>query len=613
MNIINKKPNPFSQHEPILLTIIITLSIISFYTSFDGFITMSFGSLSKTPSMIILLLFVLVVALQSILVYALFKFIDVDYLILRITWLFCYGLVMLVSVFFSYSFYYNFIRADNFAEENALSQARQVKDTFQSFQNEFDNIRSTVIALSEYSSEMSERERNYGKTCDPNIGKGNGPRRHFRDQEATLFQSFVTGINALQKKIIQDISMIAAEIETYKTDEVLNAEAKVNQRITKVNLYKDALILKEIKQVVAEHTGDNRYQVQSIDPSTNQRVLIDCPDPAFDRKAKLILSSLNKLQPIPPVKFFNPNDDKQRFARTFAVFIAVPSIGLGTYAPEDTSNAITKWDMAPIAVGFFIDFLIFLICFADGITKKTKNQPINDNYEGQYFGVEGIKAIGDYLNSSVESDVFSKLQKYCHSSLLSKLFFVPVIEDATDAQEQKIVQLFNILEANGQVTYSITDLPAKGVHKSVKKRLNIQKDDPRFFNVFKMSKKAWREMVLSSYVIEHTNKKKHNSSVESDVFSKLQKYCHSSLLSMLFFVPVIEDATDAQEKKIVQLFNILEAKGQVTYYITDLPAKGVHKSVKKRLNIQKHDPRFFNVFKMSKKAWKKMLLSSYVI
>jgi hypothetical protein len=53
--------------------------------------------------------------------------------------------------------------------------------------------------------------------------------------------SFVTGINALQEKIIQDISMIAAEIDTYTPDEVLSAEAKVNQRITRHQCQKNPI------------------------------------------------------------------------------------------------------------------------------------------------------------------------------------------------------------------------------------------------------------------------------------------------------------------------------------------------------------------------------------
>jgi hypothetical protein len=52
MHIIHKNPNPFSQRDPLPLAIISALSIISFYTSFDG----CFGSLSKTPFGMILLL-----------------------------------------------------------------------------------------------------------------------------------------------------------------------------------------------------------------------------------------------------------------------------------------------------------------------------------------------------------------------------------------------------------------------------------------------------------------------------------------------------------------------------------------------------------------------------
>lgn len=109
------------------------------YTSYDGFLILSAGQLSKP------LLFVLVSTIQLILVFALFSMIEVNYLLLRLLWFFIYIVVMFVSVFFSYSFYYGFIRAEGFAEQNAMSQARHIANTFQGFENAFNNIHSTVI------------------------------------------------------------------------------------------------------------------------------------------------------------------------------------------------------------------------------------------------------------------------------------------------------------------------------------------------------------------------------------------------------------------------------------------------------------------------------------
>ncbi len=487
MHIQNKNGfvQSISQRNPILVTIILALSIISFYTSYDGFLILSAGQLSKP------LLFVLVSTIQLILVFALFSMIEVNYLVLRLLWLFIYIVVMFVSVFFSYSFYYGFIRAEGFAEQNATSQARQIANTFQGFENAFNNIHSTVIELSDYSSKTAQREREHGGTCEATVGAGNGPRRYFRDEEAKLFDSFVSGINKLQNKIRQDISMIKSEMDSYTTETVLESQEKMNQRISQVNFYKEDVILKEIEEAVKAHTGDNRFGVQSLDPKTNKPAIIDCPDATFDRKAKLIISSLNRLKPIEWVDFFNPNNEKERVERAFAVFVTLPSIIQGEYQltdENDDPNRISQSDITPVVIGYFVDFLIFFIGIADGLTNKKKNRPIDHNYEGEVFGVQSINAMRKYLDQSPVETVFGKLSIYMHSSFSNVLFFLPT-EDA-DSDEQKLLDLFAVLEATKGVKHFIGDLPAKKLPRRLKKRLGINKSEPRSFEVFKMHKNA---------------------------------------------------------------------------------------------------------------------------
>lgn len=91
---------------------------------------------------------------------------------------------------------------------------------------------------------------------------------------------------------------LKSEMDNYTTETVLESQEKMNQRISQVNFYKEDVILKEIEQAVKAHTGDKRFGVQSLAPKTNQPAIIDSPDATFDRKAKLIISSLNRLKPI---------------------------------------------------------------------------------------------------------------------------------------------------------------------------------------------------------------------------------------------------------------------------------------------------------------------------
>lgn len=247
---------------------------------------------------------------------------------------------------------------------------------------------------------------------------------------------------------------------------------------------------------------DNRFGVQSLDPKTNQPAVIDCPDSTFDRKAKLILKNLSQLKPIEWVEFFNPAEEKQRIERAFAVFVSLPSIIGGDYKLNDEhKDAITQSDVTPVYIGWFVDLLIFFIGLADGLANKKKNKPIDENFEGEVFGVQSINAMRKYLDKNAVETVFGKFSKYMHGSFSNIFFFLPT-EDA-NSDEQKLLDLFGVLEAIKGVKHFMSDLPAKKLPRELKKRLGIGKAESRSFEVFKMPKKAWRELILAEYVIEN--------------------------------------------------------------------------------------------------------------
>ncbi len=507
IKMIDKVSGPFKK-RPIILAILISLSVISFYTSFDGVSKLVFGDNPITFGTTTFFLFFVVFTIQGILLYALLMLIYIGFSLIRglLLWFLIYIITMSVSVFFSYSFYYTLFRADDFAKENFMSQVREVRRDFQTFQTQFDNVFKAVMYLARYSTDMAKKEDKLGGTCGYNAGTNKGPRWQFRTNEAELFNSFVPDIDNLKKKINQDISMIDGKIKDYTAeDDIPELEEEINDRISRVNRYIDESILEEIQTAVKAHTGNKRYGIFSYSPITKKLEQIDCPDGTFDSKANSIINSRKQLQKIDEVTLFDPKEDRQRFARAFSVFSAFPLILTGTKqldSPKSNEpNAITKRDLTPLVIGIFVDIFIFLVGLADGIKEKYLPKPIDKATEGLYFDAPNLKALIEFYNKHQGFEGMRHLLEYLYEDGLfkSKFFIVPILyNDSSTVQE--IVELFRTLEANRQIKLFAGNVPYKILPKSMKKRLDERLDEHSqvSFNVYRMPKRAWNELHLAA-------------------------------------------------------------------------------------------------------------------
>lgn len=346
----------FRQH--ITYQAVLILSLISFSTSYYGFISLVSDGMLLTK----ILFFAVVGVIQLALVYSISQLYLQEFFsrhILRATLLLVtYLLSLFISVLFSFNFYYKIFSASEFSQRNVTLQLEEVKSSLEDAQSSFDSVYTSLKKLSDYSMSQSIKESTYGGTCDETKIPTPGPRSALRKAESELFQSHVSAFDELKVKIVNEITIIKKMILNFnpKKDNTDKLEEQVNIRIAQINRILRGGEISLLPKILAQHNGSKRMQMESLGR------IISCPDSQISLKINTINENLNALKLLNKVTFFNSNDQQQLIERTINVLLAIiPFTDKHVVALDKVSSPtdVTQSDIKAIGLGFLVDFFIF--------------------------------------------------------------------------------------------------------------------------------------------------------------------------------------------------------------------------------------------------------------
>ena len=353
---INKILNFFRQH--ITYQAVLILSLISFSTSYYGFISLVSDGMLLTK----ILFFAVVGVIQLALVYSISQLYLQEFFsrhILRASLLLVtYLLSLFISVLFSFNFYYKIFSASEFSQRNVTLQLERVKNSLEDAQSSFDSVYISLKKLSDYSMSQSIEESNYGGTCDETKIPTPGPRSALREAESKLFQSHLSSFDELRKKVQSEIAVIKKMLVNFnpKKDDVDKLEEQVNTRISQINRILRGGEITLLPKVLAKHNGSKRMQMESLGR------IISCPDSQISLKINTIGENLNALKMLKKVSFFDSNNQQQLIERTINVLLAIiPFTNTHIVALDKVSSPtdVTQSDIKAIGLGFLVDFFIF--------------------------------------------------------------------------------------------------------------------------------------------------------------------------------------------------------------------------------------------------------------
>jgi len=366
----------FKQH--ISYQALLLLSLISFATSYYGFLSLVSDGFWLTK----VLFFAVVAIIQLALVYSISQLYLREFFsrhILRASLLLVtYLLSLFISVLFSFNFYYKIFSASEFSQRNVTLQLEAVQERLEDAQSSFDSIYLSLKNLSDYSMKKSIEESTKGGTCDETKIPKPGPRSALRKYESTLFHSHLESVGELKEKIAVEISEVNSMLKRFnpKNDDVEALEERVNKKIGTINrLFRGGEILL-LPKVLASHKGSKRMEMESLGRK------ISCPDSKITQKINAIGENLNSLQSLEKVTFFDANDQQQLIGRTINVLLAIlPFTDTKVVDLKDikTPTDVTQSDVKAIGLGFLVDFFIFFFTILS-----------KEPYRARYFKDESI-------------------------------------------------------------------------------------------------------------------------------------------------------------------------------------------------------------------------------
>ena len=488
-----------------ILIFLLVLSSISFYTTYDGLIRFSYGSFEQTPQVFIVVLFLFVAVLQGMLLFSLFEMLRTR-ILLRITWLIVYVVTMGVSVFFSYSFYYNLFRAESYAFDNFSSQLLRVKNSALDYQDAFKAIQQDTSKLAQYSRDKAEEERERGGTCGYVSAPNSGPRSRYRDKEDRVFKALSSDITSLYDSVSEDITLLEKMVDQFNqkklsTDDIQN---EMNRTVQRLNGYKANGNVLNLKTTLRAHMYEGRV-TDGLGPNG---VPITCPDDSIDIKGTGIIKQVEVLPRVKEVKLFNPDSEKEVLTRALTVFMQIPKAIIpdswlaGMFGKKNVENAdatkITSVDYAPLFLGGLIDLFIFIVGLADGIENQRRKWG-DRKYKGRYLTIRDIPSFAQVGNGYLFLDNF---RKHIYRSRTGTHLVIPASTEHLTDEQRGVLDLAEALESAQMMPKpKVMNVGFTQLHKSIQASLlDVYEDaEQRIYTRYVMPKKLWEELQQAYY------------------------------------------------------------------------------------------------------------------
>lgn len=467
--------------------LILLFSLISFYTSYTGLIKLA--GVLESNYILKIFMGLLVGALQFALVFSINAFYIRDIFkrngIKAIALLLIYIITMILSVTFSFSYWYEGFSAESYAKRSSELQLNKVKESLFQAQSSFSVMERSLSTLSDYSATKSEREKNYGRTCDPRVGSGEGVYTWLRADDSKYSKNYSKEIRDLKRDLNKEIQNVSAYLEKFDPKgDVVKFNREVNNKITQINSrFFQNQTLQNLKKMLISRSGSNRKHISVISRKNATKSIVSCLDRDFTIGANSVIRRIEALRPIEPLSFFDMSDSKKLFGRTTGVLFALidPSSEIKSTSNMSNPNDITSADLYAVSAGFVIDFLILLITL---YAKKPKDNRVP------------LDVVQKILNGEYGNEVLSSLKLFTAELHTNRLIAIPdIIEDNELIDNVKLLMLY--MEQQKLVKLYVNGIKANRLNKYFNESLKESYPNSSF-RVYKLNKKRFNAFLLQN-------------------------------------------------------------------------------------------------------------------
>ncbi len=276
---------------------------------------------------------------------------------------------MLLSVGFSYAFWFERIGADTYSKDIYREEVYKSLQRLDEFRNAYTNFSNITSNLASYSQQKARQERQVGGTCGGAAKVGAGPRMRLRAEDAIYFAAQKRYFDQQTREIEQLINKLNYELQfnmtktegSFTSQQIEKMQLQLNQANLKANILRQSSIRTAFISWLGQRieTGKNGI------PDGNGK-LFTCPDRTIETmKNELLKVEFPALSE--NIKLFNPNDSKQSVFLAFKrISEFVTSIFERLWNGNENHIILKLAEIIPLVGGILIDFMIFIVAPPEG-------------------------------------------------------------------------------------------------------------------------------------------------------------------------------------------------------------------------------------------------------
>jgi hypothetical protein len=374
------------------LFLIVGLAGLSWVATYVGMLELIESNMGSLPILHKLIIGFSVAMLMTMVVWLLDQmFSPIDWFT-RLTYMFGYVFLTLISVGFGFGFYWKVLESRSEAARSAESAVGQVQSSLHGAATRLEQLNATLVQLGALSSQKANVERERGTSC-PNSSPGDGPRRKMRDEDAARFSfasEFVkgrvtsikgdmAGLNGdLARIVSNDSSTIDAATGT-RNEFMRSLGRRLDMTVTGFNAFRTDPQLRQIRTDLAE-----RAERTTIDVGGGKS--ISCPDAQLQVALRGVVRAIDQLPTLekPEIAAVEGSEATiEAFRRLTATFVGLMSFELPPSADElrvlqqkavqsidnpaalhalnNEAVGLSKRDYIPLGVALFVDLCLLLV------------------------------------------------------------------------------------------------------------------------------------------------------------------------------------------------------------------------------------------------------------
>jgi len=302
------------------------------------------------------------IALQLLMLHALFEVKRKGGIYSRFGHLSMYLLCAGVSVTLGYSFWFQRMRAEDYSKELVTEQVEEARAGLAQFGHAVSARSRSLDELARYSAARAEVEIRDGGTCGDASSSTRGPRARQREEDARLFESY-------SRYFAEQSTQVAASLERMRM-------------VVVDDLQKLPLAVRELRATHEQlSTVENDPVRRQIDERLRERLALGrgvfpggfrCPDGTLEALIQVAVNAA--LPPLPAkIEVFDPNDHKEvvelvtRRLTAIARALVDPALALlfahknGDAPSSPDVSADVSWeDLPPLLLAALVDLLILV-------------------------------------------------------------------------------------------------------------------------------------------------------------------------------------------------------------------------------------------------------------